>query len=75
MDGILDTIHLVAGHVAESYAVDGRSEVMSRAPRPRVTKPNAQRITTSTRFWKPNHHAHVGVALEDGPQRIGDLAG
>ena len=31
----------------------GASELMMRAPRPRVTKLNAQLMSTSRRFWKP----------------------
>ena len=29
---------------------------MSRAPRPRVTKLNDQRMRTSSRFWKPTRY-------------------
>ena len=41
-------IDLARGRV---YASGGR--LISRAPRPRVTKLNVQRMSTSRRFWKP----------------------
>ena len=42
-----------AGGAGQSNGGAGRGSVINRDPRPRVTKLQAQRRSTSTRLWKP----------------------
>ncbi len=49
----LDVRLPLAGVAAQSGGGAGRGSVINRDPRPRVTKLQAQRRSTSTRLWKP----------------------